>query len=270
MLQCNDTVKTNSTLVYLEDLNPYGNTSRQDMIRLRDGYSTYQVYRQIGGLVVEDMSNIPSFLSMAPCPQTITESYQEDKTGSKSRPRFQIANGSMLLGSMAVRRCFAAVAKYNVDISFINGVQNISYSTSETQPLEARSWELENMTLRTVNSMQEHISLLSLIESLVANFDVDGRSLDSMSFDLADLQSPKWTNMTYDNGTVYRRYLGCTARPVTSIRLRGNWTHPTAAATEANHLTNYLQALLYSPSPPSTECDRARPNSAICNRTSSL
>jgi hypothetical protein len=223
MLQCNETLNTNTTVLYSESLEPYvpKGTPKRESIRLRQSYSTYQLYSKSSGLVLEDMSNIPNFLSIAPCPKATNESYQDDKTGSKSFTRFQIANGSVLLGSKAVRRCFAAVARYNVDISFINGIQNISYWTSETQPLKVKTRQLEDMEFRPMNSMQEYVNLLALIDSLVTNFYLDGRALSEINFDLAALESPKWINLTNYDGLVYRRYLSCAAKPVTTLPITG-------------------------------------------------
>jgi hypothetical protein len=244
MLRCNETTETNQTILYSENIEPYvpEEFPRRERTKLRREFATYGVSKMNSGLVIQDMSNIPDYLSVAPCPTATNGSYQEEKNSPKPITRFQIANGSRLLGAMAVKRCFAAVAKYNVDISFINGVQNISYSTSETQPLEVDTWHPEKNAFHTVKSVQEYASLLALIESFINNFDIEGRSVSSIGFDLADLASPKRIDLTYDNGTVYRSYLGCKARPVTTIPLRGaciallgspnGWQ-----ATEANHLT---------------------------------
>ncbi|KAL1792471.1 hypothetical protein ACET3X_008978 [Alternaria dauci] len=213
VLQCQYGIDSNATLLEPEDLAPwvYGTFDKQEYTKVELKYPTFRLSQWESGLYLVDSSHILDPISISPCPQTRNESYESSIDGHTSFARFQYANDSTLLSSYAFKFCTPAVANYNVNVSFINGIQRISYSTSDEQLLLAAKGNLEEFDYAPMNSIQEYVNLLALVDSLTTNLDLEGQIIKDIWFDLADLESPKLINTTKD-GVHWEKFLSCTAK----------------------------------------------------------
>jgi hypothetical protein len=90
--------------------------------------------------MLQHSSEITDFLSISPCPTTTEEPYKGDTSG-KTFTKFKLYNPISILRSVATRPCVAAAAYYNLNMSFSNGLQEVSYSTEEDTVLPLRATE---------------------------------------------------------------------------------------------------------------------------------
>jgi hypothetical protein len=71
-----------------------------------------------------------------------------------------------------------------------------------------------------MNSVQEYVNLVSLVDSLSNNFDLEGRHFVELTFEMANLEIPQWLNLTSSNGT-HTSHQVCTARMTRDTGMQG-------------------------------------------------
>jgi hypothetical protein len=220
--QCRDGIGTTDMLLPPVVLHPMhaDATPEHEFIAVEISYPMYQVYRQPDGLTMLDSTGIPDYLSVAPCPKATKPSYLDKATGQTFAEGLHFSNDTTLIRAYASRTCNTVVANYDVNITFTNSIQQVSYRTTEHQPLKRMPASLEKFDYSPMHSIQEYVNLRALVDSLTVNFDLRGQIPSIIGFDPSALENPKWMNTTNDE-VHYRSLLGCTTKPIYQVDMKG-------------------------------------------------
>jgi hypothetical protein len=220
--QCRDGFGTTDMLLPPAYLHPWHADAlpEHEIIGVRVSYPMYQVYRQPDGLTMLDSTGIPDYLSIAPCPQATKPSYRDKATGREFAEGLHFSNDTTLVRAYTSRTCATVVANYDVNITFTNSIQQVSYRTTEHTPLKRMPASLEKFDYRPMHSIQEYVNLRALVDSLTVNFDLRGQTPINLEFDPAALEKPKWINSTNDE-VHYRSLLGCAIKPNYEVDMTG-------------------------------------------------
>jgi len=87
-----------------------------------------------------------------------------------------------LLQPMQRTECFRAAARYDVQISFVNGIQTFEYSTTAAQPFPHAIQNSNSSNLGPLRSWGEYVNINALLDSLGALLEYHGDELYFFGF----------------------------------------------------------------------------------------
>jgi hypothetical protein len=140
------------------------------------------------------------------------------------------------------RQCRAAIVDYSLNASFTNGIQKITHTIGEERrslptPMP-RSFHVGNGSdFGPMNSVQEYVNLVSLVDSLSNKFDLEGRHIVQFTFNMADLENPHWLSLTSDDG-IHTSHQACTARIIRDPGMQGTLQIPLSSSTAEQRKSN--------------------------------
>ncbi|KAF2125621.1 hypothetical protein P153DRAFT_359973 [Dothidotthia symphoricarpi CBS 119687] len=197
MLHCEQKSGTNVTMISSNRLQrQISNPGEEALdITLDQDYPVYNLSSSPGTITLEYDPNQPQ-LNLMPCPRA-----QDAADGSGSNDNHQ--GNFTLMRPLVVTECLAATAEYNVNITSINGVQQIRYSANDVQPLPLplpeSAFESGSQDIGSLRSWREYATILALIDSLASHFHLTGVYLSELRFPQSALQIP--TQYRLPNGT---------------------------------------------------------------------
>lgn len=156
---------------------------------------TYEMSHSHGEINVQKPP-LTNALASAPCPRIL------DKQDPDA-PSFMNYIGGIdlralpskytLIRSTAFTHCTVASAEYRVNVSFVNGIQQISHSIENERLMENK----DKFNIRSpgipppMRSFQEYANILALIDALGENFDVKGDVEDFLKFSKSNIANPQ-------------------------------------------------------------------------------
>lgn len=72
-----------------------------------------------------------------------------------------------------------------------------------------------------MDSIQEYVNLLALIDSLDTNFGLKAEVVSRFSLNIPDLENPRIENYTDANDGTLKSYEACTVKPIVVLKTQG-------------------------------------------------
>jgi hypothetical protein len=183
--------------------------------------SSMEIMGDIGRFSVRDL-NFATDVELNPCPRifvgtfpgisdedTVLENDDYSQTAEDSeREQLLIKAETTLTRLSKVTECVAATSEYDVDISFPSGRQVVTYSIGPSETISIpksaegiRDVPIWGANYQPLQTMQEYINMVALIDSVGLHFELDCDSYITLIF-----------NMSGDNPSNDKATSSCPAR----------------------------------------------------------